>query len=332
MLVALTARTRRRAAAAAERLARRTRRSAASCARCRRPASPARPARSACDVLALADRDLAAVGVEQDRAAAAGAGVDREQQRVAHAATRPRSATFVAAARPRRSARSRRRSSSRRAAASRAWRRRCGGVSTTFSWRSSGCGPRRRAGLDDVERRAAQAAGAERVVERVLVDERLARGVDEVAPGFIGASARRRTGSVSAVARACSETKSDRRRAARRASPTCSTPSPSGRRRTGRRRATVMPNASRAAPPAADLAVTDEPERVAAEVVAEELRALERRLADRCPPARNRCAFGSRRASMTRNASVRSATASAFFPGVVTTGMPRSASRRRRRR
>ena len=43
-----------------------------------------------------------------------------------------------------------------------------------------------------------------------------------------------------------------------------------------------------------------------------------------CRPARNCCASGNRRASMTMKASAWSATDSAFFPGVVTTGMPRS--------
>ena len=44
----------------------------------------------------------------------------------------------------------------------------------------------------------------------------------------------------------------------------------------------------------------------------------------RLPSVRNRCASGKRRASITMNAIVWSATDSAFFPGVVTTGMPRS--------
>ena len=42
------------------------------------------------------------------------------------------------------------------------------------------------------------------------------------------------------------------------------------------------------------------------------------------PSSRKRCAFGKPRASMTRNASVRSATASAFLPGVLTSGSPRA--------
>ena len=42
------------------------------------------------------------------------------------------------------------------------------------------------------------------------------------------------------------------------------------------------------------------------------------------PSSRKRCAFGKPRASMTRKASVWSATASAFLPGVLTSGSPRS--------
>ena len=184
----------------------------------------------------------------------------------------------------------------------------------------------RRLGLDDVERRTGQVAGRQRVGQRLLVDQRLAGGVQEVAPGLH----RRERGGVEQPrvlggrprvhrdeVRPAEElgervdpfhaVRRRRRRGTGRGRGSASrTPAP-GSRPGGRRcpnptSPSVWP--TRSWPKNCAPSNVDPPARF--------------------PPARNRCASGNRRASMTMKASAWSATDSAFFPGVVTTGMPRS--------
>ncbi len=166
--------------------------------------------------LALADRDLPAVLVEQDRPAAAGAEVDGEQE--AHQAADP----VRRAARPGpvgevdewlardAAARSRRRPSRRRGGGSRTSRRRCAVAITTFGKASSGWRPVAGEGLTTSNAAPASRPEARPSATAPSSIERVPGGVDEVAAWLHPARSRpaRSCPRLSAVARAWSDTKS----------------------------------------------------------------------------------------------------------------------------
>ena len=332
MLVALTARTRRRGDAGARRAPRgRTRRSAASSRSVSNTCEPGAPGSSAVRLLALADRDL--------RRRPASKRTARQLPVPASIASSSSSLTPATAARlttlTSGSPAAKRAISS--AIISRALEQRLvrGAADVRREHdvvvaRAAGGGPaRRRAGRRRARRRP-RWPERERRVERVLVDERLAGGVDEVRAGLHrGERARVEHVRVVRGRPARAARRSRRARAARRgldlldAVVVRSTVDERvvgehahPERQRARARRAGRPGRSR--PGRACGAARSLPMNFAPSQLSCELAAARRGSA---------APSGSPRASMTRKASVSSATASAFLPGVFTSGMPRSVDR-----
>ena len=341
MLVALTAAiSRRREAGRGERLADAVADESPVARPCRRPASPGTPGRRGVGPLALPDRDLAAVRRRRARRgscrcprsrASRCASARAARRRTTH---RRRSATLTQRLAGGEAARSRRRPSPPPWCSVSSVAPPMCGVMTTFGKPSSGWRPVAGDGLDHVERGPGEAAGRRAPsTQGGLVDEGVARGVDEVGAGLHAARTAAAPMRSPVVGRRARVQRDEVRaspagRPGRRAPPR--RPRIAAARRTGRRRGPASPNArARAATRRPTWPNPTRPERVAREVVPEPLRAfvvVVPELAAAVDVADD--ASGSRRASMTRKAIVSSATASAFLPGVVTTGMPRSRRRR----
>ena len=199
------------------------------------------------------------------------------------------------------------------------------GVMKTFGRSSSGCRsrpggvPPRPAPRRPARRRPARAASAPSSTS----DSRAV--LMKNAPGFIRANAAAPNRCrLSAVARACTDTTSDRLSSSSK--PTRSPPAGTaagGDRVVAQHREPERPGAGGHLP--ADVAQADQAERRAGRLAAEELPALERAIR---VLRRRRCRYradaGTPRISISANAIVSSATASAFLPGVFVTGMPRS--------